>query len=379
MDLVEITQKLVSIPSYVNAEVNEHQVGEFIYSYLQELGYLQVIKQPVEGSRFNVIAHDGSPTRLLFGCHMDTVPPSADWQHNPFGGEVIGDFLYGLGASDMKGGTACLLHSLASFRQTKGLLLLFDVDEEYYFKGINKFVAEYEVHPDLAVFPEPGLEIQNGHRGLIEVYFRVRGTTGHASRPQTGKNAILGAVEAVQQLLEQLKAFNDPHLGESSCNLAFLRGGVYRGEGADGNVIIEERGNKIPDIAEVVLDIRPADSKLRSQTILDMLDSSLRACGYNMERPETRIDYGSLLIPRDQLNVFESTVQEVIGNVAYAEISQFGYGEAQLLNERFGTNCVYFGPGPSDQAHKVDEHVSIADQRQVSEVYKKLIEQYCSV
>src|SRR2546426_446207 len=117
MDLVDITRKLVSIPSYVDAEVDERQIGDYIASYLQDLGYLQVMRQPVERGRFNVIAHDGHPPRLMFGCHMDTVLASGGWQHDPFGGEVVGDFLYGLGASDMKGGISCLLYALASFRQ----------------------------------------------------------------------------------------------------------------------------------------------------------------------------------------------------------------------------------------------------------------------
>lgn len=40
MDLVDITHKLVSIPSYVVAEANERQVGDYISGYPQDLGYL---------------------------------------------------------------------------------------------------------------------------------------------------------------------------------------------------------------------------------------------------------------------------------------------------------------------------------------------------
>lgn len=377
MDLVALTRKLVSIPSSVNYDVNERELADFITTYIQELGYLKFEKQVVEGERYNIIAHDGSPPRLMFCCHMDTVQASGVWQHDPFGGEVLEDRLYGLGSSDMKGGTACLLHALTAFHQTKGLWLLFDVDEEYYFKGMKQFLSTYQVHPELAVFPEPGLEIHNGHRGVLEVSFRVRGTTGHASRPQEGKNAILGATHAVDSLIEHLNNFSDPVLGDSSCNLAFLRGGVDKGEDAQGKLVIDERANKIPDIAEVVLDLRPATNRLRVQTVLDILDSSLTAEGFRMEKPENRLELGLLLIPPERLSGFEAIVKEVLGKASYADISQYGYGEGQLLHERLGVDCVYFGPGP-DTAHQVDEYVSIAQLKQIREVFARLIEQYCS-
>jgi acetylornithine deacetylase/succinyl-diaminopimelate desuccinylase-like protein len=83
-----------------------------------------------------------------------------------------------------------------------------------------------------------------------------------------------------------------------------------------------------------------------------------------------------LFVTRNQLQNFEAIVREVIGTAKYADISTFGYGEAQMLNEQQGVNCVYFGPGP-DVSHQVDEHVSITELKQVTEVYRRLIEQYC--
>lgn len=380
MDVVELTQQLIAIPSYVDGEsgVNEAKLGAYVEQFLRHLGYLNVERQVVASERFNVIAHDGHPPRLMFCCHLDTVPASGHWSCDPYGGEVIGDRLYGLGAADMKGGIACLLHALTAFAKTKGLWLLFDVDEEYYFQGMLKFLEEYRIQPELAVFTEPGMDIQNGHRGLIEVGFRVRGSTGHASRPDTGRNAILGATRAVEHLLERLKSFDDPTLGESSCNLAFLRGGIYVGEDDAGNTLIAERANKIPDVAEVVLDLRPAVSTLRAQTVLELLNNYLVSEGFSMDKVETRLDFGALLVAKDQLTIIESVVREIMGTAKYANISEFGYGEGQLLNERLGVPCVYFGPGPGETAHQVDEYVSISEMQQTRDVYRRLIEHYCA-
>lgn len=380
MTLIDLTRKLISIPSYVdlNSNSNERDLGEFIFNYLSNLGYLQVKKQYVEGERFNIIAHDDHPPRLMFCCHMDTVQLSGEWKHDPFDGEIEQDRLYGLGAVDMKGGLACVLYALASSHATKGLYLLIDVDEESEFKGIKKFLSEHKVYPELAIFPEPGTKIQNGHRGLIEVCFQVKGQTGHAARPTIGKNAIFGAVRAVEHLIEQLNELSDSELGSSTCNLAFLRGGIDKGSTSEGiQEIGSDQPNKIPDIAEVILDIRPAVASLRAQTVLDIITSYLTATGYNIAGSKKTHDYGSLLIPRQQFVQFETIVRQILGRVEYADLGDFGYGEAQLLNEHLGVNCVYFGPEPTEKAHQVDEYVSISSLETVYKVYKTLVEKYC--
>jgi len=383
MDPVELTRKLVSIPSYVENGRDERAIGEFILNYLGDLGYLQVKKQEVEEGRSNIIAHDGYSPRLMFCCHMDTVSPSRGWKYDPFGGEIDGNHLYGLGAADMKGGTASLLHALISFHHTKGLWLLFDVDEESYFKGMRAFLERYEVRPELAVFPEPGLKIRNGHRGLIEIHFQVRGVTGHASQPDEGKNSIWGATEAVKYLTERLQAreFSDPILGKSTCNLSFLMGGLCSEDEQECKTNILKSPNRIPDIAEVVIDIRPATKALNAQVALDILNSYIVDSGFHLEKVEKKLDQGPLFVPRERLGVLETVVKGVLGKVEYPELDEydkFGYTEAQMLNERLGINCVSFGPGPGEMAHGVDEYVSIDELGKASEVYRMLIETYCS-
>ena len=104
----------------------------------------------------------------------------------------------------MKGGTAALLGALQAGGKTEGLCLLFDVDEEYYFKGMLKFLENYDMHPELAVFPEPGLKVGNGHRGLIEVNLKVRGKTTRLPRSRVGQECHSGG-QAVEHLLKQLR------------------------------------------------------------------------------------------------------------------------------------------------------------------------------
>ena len=141
MNTLQLTKKLISIPSYVGEKNNEKKIGDFIYKYLKQVPFLiKVEKQKVEGARFNVIATDGSKPKLLLIAHMDTVEPRGWQKHNPFRGTIKGNRLYGLGSMDMKGGMAAILSALKSFKKTKDLMLLFYCDEEYDFKGMKELV-----------------------------------------------------------------------------------------------------------------------------------------------------------------------------------------------------------------------------------------------
>jgi hypothetical protein len=198
MGLIELTRTLVAIPSYVDQGSDERRIGAFIFDYLQGLGTLRVEKQPVENGRFNVIAHDGHPPRLMFCCHTDTVPLSGNWQHDPFAGQIEGDRLYGLGACDMKGGTARLFHALQSFPETQGLFLLFDVDEECYFKGQ---LLNERLGADCVYFG-PGPQ-EMAHHERTKPHVNV-GTIGHIDHGKTMLSSAITRNLAVLGLSKEM-------------------------------------------------------------------------------------------------------------------------------------------------------------------------------
>lgn len=52
----------------------------------------------------------GEGKTLCFSGHLDTVPVGTEaWTHDPFGGVIEGDRLWGRGACDMKGGVAAMV------------------------------------------------------------------------------------------------------------------------------------------------------------------------------------------------------------------------------------------------------------------------------
>jgi len=109
--LVNFLRELVQIPS---PSGQEGALAQRLAEEMERLGFPEVKVDKVG----NVIGKIGSGNRpiILFDGHMDTVEVAdySSWTRDPYGGEIDGRLLYGLGASDMKGGLASMVYGLAA-------------------------------------------------------------------------------------------------------------------------------------------------------------------------------------------------------------------------------------------------------------------------
>ena len=119
--VIEFEQSIVRIPSFTTEET---PLAHHIADYMRKIGgdlKVELQEVPQEGGKvsYNVIARllgtGGGPTLLLFG-HMDHLPylgrqfvDLKGWKHDPFAGEIEGEWLYGKGCQDEKGGITGLV------------------------------------------------------------------------------------------------------------------------------------------------------------------------------------------------------------------------------------------------------------------------------
>ncbi len=372
IDVEKLTEQLISIPSFVNKEINEKSIADFIANLLYEEGF-DIQKQRIELNRYNLIATIGNPRLWLCG-HMDTVEPKNKKQLKP---KYRKGKLYGLGAVDMKGGIAAILTAVNCAEVKNNLGLLFYCDEEYSFRGMRSFIKEFKNKPSLSVFAEPtSLAISNAHRGLIELYAVIKGKSGHAARPEEGKNAIIGAGKAIDKLTTILaKRYSLPETGITTCTLSSMRGGTQVGT-KDQNIIYALGTNTIPDTTEVNLDIRPARIGLSSNKITALLNQCIKDEGMVLKTIRVKEDLGPLITPKSKLKILEETILEELGFVNYLPSQKMGYGDGQLLFEKTKTPVVYLGPGPTEACHKEDEYVTLDSLKKTTRIFKRLIEKY---
>jgi succinyl-diaminopimelate desuccinylase len=375
MDIVELIQKLISIPSFVDQKTDERKIGEYLYGYLKQFKWLKVEKQPVISGRFNVIAKDKYPTRLLICGHMDTIQPSTGWQTNPVSSTVKNGKIYGLGATDMKSGLGVILSTLNGLKQTKGLMMLFYIDEEYDFGGMKQFTRRYKkrVKPILAVSLDGSeLELQNACRGLIEITLQVQGKTGHAAKPSSGNNAIDGLTEAISKLKFWLSKNGQIKTLVSACNLAYIRGGQNQGI-KNNSVVVGKQGNIIPDYCEGVIDIRPARNKIDASLLIKLIKDFIKSSGCNLTDYKIRHNLKGWITEKTSLKQIEEIIKKSGIKIRYKNPNDSGYIDVQMINEAFNCPCCVFGAGEEKMAHKANEFVKINRLKKAEKMLREII------
>lgn len=347
---LELTKQLIAIPSWVGTDCDEIKVGEFIYQWLRANTSLTVVKQPVQDGRFNVIATGKGDIKMLIAGHMDTVENRAGWITDPWMPLIKGERLYGLGATDMKGSLAAGMVALSEAKNTDGIMFLAYCDEEYDFAGMKSFIDNYrdKISPALVISLDGYADVVgNGCRGLIEVSFKLRGKSGHAGRPEMGVNAIAGGINLINKIKRRLASdYSDPTLGTTTLNLAYCQGGL------DLSGSYGRQGNNIADLAEFVLDIRPARSDLTAQKVKEIIESYLPGTKLRLEDWVVRHNLGSWSTDPTQITTLSGLKgpYETFG----------GYVDTQMVWSAFNQPvCLAIGASTRSVAHSPNEYVEI--------------------
>lgn len=202
----------------------EREAAEYVAAKLDEVGIASELFES-ESRRTSLVAHwepdgcDASLPPLLIHGHTDVVPAvAADWQVDPFAGEVIDDYVWGRGAVDMKDFDAIVLSVVRDRQRTRRaprrpIRLVFTADEE----AGGRFGAGWlaKNHPELiadcteAIGEVGGFSlsvndkrlylIQTAEKGLAWLNLIASGTAGHGSM-RNDDNAITELAAAVSRV-----------------------------------------------------------------------------------------------------------------------------------------------------------------------------------
>ena len=101
-ETTEVLQKLIRFNT-VNPPGNERAAIEYLEAYVRAAGFetelLAADAGAPEPDRHAPRRSDDGPTMVYLG-HVDTVLAAAeDWEHDPWGGELVDGYLWGRGRS----------------------------------------------------------------------------------------------------------------------------------------------------------------------------------------------------------------------------------------------------------------------------------------
>ena len=111
LEALDITRRLLAFNT-INPPGNEQESALYLGDILEQGGFSVSFHNLSQG-RPSLIARMETPSTnpaLCFAGHLDTVPlGTAQWNWDPFAGEVSEGKIYGRGASDMKSGVAAIV------------------------------------------------------------------------------------------------------------------------------------------------------------------------------------------------------------------------------------------------------------------------------
>lgn len=222
--VAELTEQLVNIPSPTG---REGEIGDFLAQELERVG-LEVTLQQVEAGRNNVIARlrgkgRGRGRTLMFCAHQDTSATDADKIPGQQSRAVRdGDWMYGLGASNMKNAFAGYIGAVEALQEAgvelNGDVYITGVVGEIekapvsHYQGIEyrgggsgaRYMMSHGMVADLAIIGEPtGMRIQLGNTGYIFARLTTEGIGQHTFSKDKGVDAI----EKMVKIREGLKSW----------------------------------------------------------------------------------------------------------------------------------------------------------------------------
>lgn len=304
--------------------------------------------------------------------HMDTisVPEPELWKHSPFGADVEGDLVYGLGATNMKGGLTSMILAAQELLKKDAELplnlhLCFSADEEVNGIGAGALLRSGLMDDiDEIIIAEPTtMKVGLAEKGAMWLRLALRGKSCHSAMPSQGTNAVEAFLELTQRIRE-LFVNEHPHrlLGQSTCEITEIRAGTAP--------------NLLPAFAEGTLDLRILPT-VDHYTLLEKIKSmprlieqqhpglSVTITPFNFQAP-VGMNRSAPMVQRVK-SIYEQR------GMRYEEVGIHSFTDASRLIPTLGVPFVIMGPGEHELGYQIDEKVSLSSVCAMAEVYKDYI------
>lgn len=346
-NLIKYTVELVKIPSVIG---NEKDIADYVESFLKK-HLKNIIRHNNSLIGFKDLNPDKKTITLL--GHLDTVPGI-----NEYTGQIVDNKIYGLGASDMKGGLAVMMSLIEFFSDKESrynLIYVFYEKEEgpYEDNGLEPLLENYDIiqKSDLAFALEPtNNKIQMGCLGTMHAWIKFKGKRAHSARPWEGENAIHKAYK----ILEKLYNF-----GKKEYDFEGLK--YY--EVMNATMVDYSGGrNIIPDEFKININYRFAPGKTIEQAKQELIDfvEGQAEVEFTDVSPAGKVCKDNPIL-KDMISRFNL---EVEAKQAWTDVGRLSLYKVDAVN---------FGPGDTAQAHQKNEYIPIENLIKNFEIYSQFL------
>lgn len=327
-------------------------------------------------------AYDAGGPVIALNAHGDVVPPGEGWTHDPYGGEIVDGRLYGRAAAVSKSDFATFTFATRAVEALRsagvplkgGIELHFTYDEEFGGElGPGWLLKQGLTKPDYLIAAGFGHEVITAHNGCLQLEVTVHGVMAHAAIPDSGVDALQGAVAIMNALYAENTRYRAeirsqvPGISHPYINVGWIQGGTNTNV-VPGKVVMKIDRRMIPeeDPVQVEAGIRRLITEAaasRPGVSVDirrlLLAESLKPLPGNRPLVEAICRHGT--------EVFGEPIP-VSGTPLYTDVRLYC---AQ------GIPAVIYGAGPrtvrESNAKRADEHLVLDDLRRATKVVARTL------
>ncbi|MDG0765637.1 acetylornithine deacetylase [Bacillus halotolerans] len=404
-ELIELAKTLISFKTPAPPARNTDSIQTWIAQFLLERGF-SIDKWDVYPGDPNVVGvlkgtNSAAYQSLIINGHVDVaeVKEGEDWVHDPFCPSEKNGFLIGRGASDMKGGMACVLFALKLIREAgvelPGDLILQSVIGEEVGEAGTLECCKKGYHADFAVVADTSDMHIQGQGGVITGWIEMKSSQTfhdgtrrnmiHAGGGTFGASAIekmakiisgLGELERHWAIMKSYPGFTP---GTNTINPAVIEGGRHAAFIADECrlwITVHFYPNETHE--EVAAEIEDYINRLSDSDIWLRENRPVFKWGGSSMIEERGEIFPALEVDPAHPGVLALTAshEEIKREPLVIDVSQTVTDGGWLYNA--GIPSVIYGPGDLYNAHAVNEEVSIKQLVDYTKIMLTFIMRWCS-
>ncbi|CAM8623312.1 ArgE Acetylornithine deacetylase/Succinyl-diaminopimelate desuccinylase and related deacylases [Comamonadaceae bacterium] len=342
---------------------------------------MQSITNLVVRRQYGQSAADGAGRggiTIGLNAHGDVVPPGEGWTHDPYGGEIADGNMYGRATAVSKSDFSSYTFAVRALESLGlplkgGVELLFTYDEEFGGElGPGWLLEKGITKPDLLLAAGFSYQVITAHNGCLQMEVTVHGKMAHAAIPESGVDALQGAVHILNALYAQNTLYKQVTSDVDGINHPYLNVGRIEG-GTNTNVVPGKVVFKLD--RRMIPEENPTEVEASIRKVIADAAAQVTGISVDIKRLLLANSMRPLASNKSLVDALQKHGEALFGEPIPAMGTPL-YTDVRLFSER-GIPGVIYGAGPrtvlESHAKRADERVSLDDLRKATKVVARTL------
>ena len=328
--------------------------------------------------------YSDGPT-IALNAHGDVVPPGEGWNFDPYGAQIVDGVMYGRATAVSKCDFSTYTFAVRALESLQlklqgNIELHFTYDEEFGGElGPGWLLSHKLTKPDLMIAAGFSYQVITAHNGCLQLEVTVHGQMAHAAIPDSGVDALQGALPIMQKLYEQNSLYKKITSEVEGITHPYLNiGKIDAGTNTNvipGKVVFKLDRRMIPEEDPVAVE----------ESLRELITQSVADYNKPMDpKKQIRVDIKRILLarsmrPLDGNKPLVQAIQKHAKDVLHEEIPALGtplYTDVRLYTEH-GIPGVIYGAGPrtvlESHAKRADERLVLSDLKAATKIVARTL------